>query len=129
MDDKRSMEPLQPAPACLADIIVRSLRGKWAMPILLVVGENGGRHFNHLRRAIPGISAKVLTEQLRYLMAAGVVQRQPSGSEVVYSYTERGKELRALLDSMNTLAQRWQSADHPPQPLPSQHGHRSAHTE
>ena len=49
-------------PVCLADVVIRTLRGKWAMQILLAFDEEeqGQVHFNHLKRAIPGISAKVL---------------------------------------------------------------------
>lgn len=102
------------ASICLADIIVNILRGKWAMHILLAVGEQNGLHFSAIRRSIPGISAKVLSEQLDYLLAAGVVQRMTTATarhEVIYSYTERGKELRVVLDALNELAHRWQASD------------------
>lgn len=69
--------------------------------------------FNAILRRIPGISAKVLTEQLGYLTAGGVLQRIPTAlarQEVQYAYTERGKELRQVLDKLNDLATRWQMA-------------------
>lgn len=94
-------------------MIVNIVRGKWAMHILLVVGEQDGLHFNAIRRSIPGISAKVPREQLDYLLAAGVVQRMPTAAarhEVIYSYTERGKELRVVLDGLNELAHHWQGS-------------------
>ena len=99
-------------PVCLADVVIRTLRGKWAMQILLAFDEveQGQVHFNHLKRAIPGISAKVLTDQLRYLVQAGVIDRVPSQlarQEVFYAYTAQGRELRALLDSLNAMGQRW----------------------
>ncbi len=99
------------APACLADIIVNLLRGKWTMHILHRLEPDAALHFNALLRSIPGISAKVLNEQLGYLTAGGVLQRMPTASarrEVIYGYTERGKELRQVLDNLNELAGRWE---------------------
>ena len=99
------------APVCLAEVVIRALRGKWAMQILLAIdGQQAQAHFNHIKRAVPGISAKVLAEQLRYLLAAGVICRVPSGEtwqEVHYAYTDKGRELRGLLDSLNDMGQRW----------------------
>jgi DNA-binding HxlR family transcriptional regulator len=105
-----------PVPVCPADIIVNIVRGKWALNILLVIGEQGEPHFNAIRRTIPGISAKVLGEQLGYLIDGGVLQRTHTASarhEVVYSYTEHGKELRTVLDDLHKLALRWQSSENP----------------
>lgn len=98
-------------PACLADIIVNLLRGKWAMHILHKLTPDEPLHFNAILRSIPGISAKVLNEQLGYLTAGGVLQRLPTASarqEVLYAYTELGKELRLVVDKLNDLAARWQ---------------------
>ena len=104
-------------PVCLADVVIRALRGKWAMQILLAIDAQEERpHFNNLKRAVPGISAKVLAEQLRYLLEAGVIHRIPSDlarQEVFYAYTDQGRELRALLDSLNELGRRWLAQDHP----------------
>lgn len=105
------------APICLADVVIRTLRGKWAMQILLAIDDQEERsHFNHLKRTVPGISAKVLTEQLRYLLAAGVIRRMPSDQarlEVFYAYTDQGRELRSLLDSLNEMGQRWLAQERP----------------
>ena len=55
----------------------------------------GGRRFSDLRASLPGISAKVLTERLVGLEAAGVVRRseidQAPGLKV-YELTEWGKK-------------------------------------
>ncbi len=64
---------------------------RWA---LLVVRELvfGPRPFGELAAGLPGISAKVLTERLDGLDAAGIVQRRklpPPASVQVYELTER----------------------------------------
>lgn len=65
---------------------------RWA---LLVVRELvfGPRRFGELAAGLSGISAKVLTERLDGLDAAGIVQRRklpPPASVQVYELTERG---------------------------------------
>lgn len=112
------------SPACLADVIVNLLRGKWAMHILNTLKPEAPLHFNALLRSIPGISAKVLNEQLSYLTAGGVLQRIPTAmarQEVQYAYTERGKELRLVLDRLNDLTTRWQMATEGSEPAEEDH--------
>lgn len=95
---------------CVADVVLRTLRGRWATHILSVIASHESIHFNELKRVIPGISAKVLTEQLRFLETAGVIKRHATGNsrqEVGYTYTARGHELKHVLDSFNELATRW----------------------
>ena len=52
-------------PACPMDAILRLLMGPWTTYILWV-----------LKRAVPGISTRVLTQRLRMLQAAGVIWRE-----------------------------------------------------
>jgi DNA-binding HxlR family transcriptional regulator len=56
-------------------ITLRVLVGKWKLPLLYeMVGET--RRFNELRRALQGISQKMLTQQLRELEEDGLVYRK-----------------------------------------------------
>ncbi len=101
---------VEPPGPCMADVVLRALRGRWATHILTVVAEHERIQFNELRREIPQISAKVLTEQLKYLVASGVLVREQldhGRKEVIYSYTQRGHELKQALDGLNALAVRW----------------------
>jgi DNA-binding HxlR family transcriptional regulator len=61
------------------------------------------RHFAALRQAVPGISQKVLTQQLRELMSDGIVRRQPTGAipaPVEYSLTLYGRSLVPLVEDV-----------------------------
>lgn len=61
------------------------------------------KHFAALRRAIPGISQKVLTQQLRELMNDGLVQRQPQGeipAPVEYSLTDYRRSVLPLVEDV-----------------------------
>jgi len=61
------------------------------------------RHFAALRQAIPGISQKVLTQQLRELVSDGLVHREPKGAvpaPVIYSLTEYGRSVVPLVNQV-----------------------------
>jgi DNA-binding HxlR family transcriptional regulator len=76
--------------------------GKWKLIIVYWLTDRP-RHFAGLRRLIPGISQKVLTEQLRQLMDDGIVARHPRGAipaPVEYALTDYGRSLLPILDAV-----------------------------
>jgi DNA-binding HxlR family transcriptional regulator len=93
------------------DAILRLLMGPWTTYILWVLQDQGPLRFGVLKRAVPGISTRVLTGRLRMLQAAGVIWREQTETippAVTYGLTERGRELREVLDSLGDIARRWQ---------------------
>lgn len=69
--------------------------GKWK-PLVLWGLAGGPRRFGELRRAIAGISEKMLIQQLRELEADGIVSRRDFGEvppRVEYAITEFGGTL------------------------------------
>lgn len=61
--------------------------------------------FNELRRAIPGISQKVLSSNLKEMEVAGLINREVVPETPVrmeYSLTELGASLMPLIESMVT---------------------------
>ena len=81
---------------------------RWA---LLVVRELllGPKRYTDLRRGLPNASPNVLSERLRELEGAGIVQRRklppPAGSRV-YELTDWGRELEGIVLSLGTWAAR-----------------------
>lgn len=78
--------------ACGTAFALELVGERWS---LLIVRELmfGGRRFSELRGGLPGISAKVLTERVESLEAAGIVQRRqlpPPVSAQVYELTPWG---------------------------------------
>jgi len=78
--------------------------GKWKLTILYWLAERP-RHFAALRRQLDavseGISQKVLAQQLRELIADGLVVRQRTGetpAPVIYSLTEYGDSVLPMLE-------------------------------
>src|SRR5262245_13223021 len=67
-----------------------AIGGKWKLIIVYWLAESP-KHFAALRRLMPSISQKVLTQQLRELMSDGIVHREPKGAvpaQVDYSLTD-----------------------------------------
>lgn len=80
------------------------LVGKWKPIILLNLMANSPMRFSELRRAIPEITQKMLTKQLRELEAQDIIDRTVYAEvppRVEYRITEYGKTLRPILDAMH----------------------------
>ncbi len=87
---------------CPLTAALAAVGGKWKLIIVYWLAESP-RHFSALRRAMPGISQKVLTQQLREMVSDGIVHRQPKGeipAPVVYSLTDYGRSLLPLVENM-----------------------------
>jgi len=96
---------------CPMDAILRLLMGPWTTYILWVLRTHGPTRFGDLKRRVTGVSAKVLTSRLRMLEDAEVIERhyQPTiPPQVTYALAPRGRELIAVLDSLDAIARRWQ---------------------
>ncbi len=91
---------------CEVERLLAVIAGKWKVLILRELFQGGRRH-TQLKKALDGISQKVLTAQLRELELDGVVRRQDFGTKrphVEYSLTPFGERLRALILEMHNLA-------------------------
>lgn len=76
--------------------------GKWKAIILCHL-RHGTMRTNELRRAIPQITQKMLTQQLRELEADDIVRRHVYDQvppKVEYSLTEHGKSLNLILNQL-----------------------------
>jgi DNA-binding HxlR family transcriptional regulator len=94
-----------PISDCPLTAALAALGGKWKMIIIYWLAESP-RHFAALRKLMPSISQKVLTEQLRELMDDDIVRRDQRGkvpSPVVYSLTSYGQSLLPLVETARTF--------------------------
>jgi len=104
----------EPKCICPADVVLGMIAARWATSIIERIGEYGSLHFGALKRAVPGISKKVLTEQLRRLERARILRREhipAARPQMLYSLTTRGQELKNVIDSLGELGARWQRED------------------
>jgi DNA-binding HxlR family transcriptional regulator len=84
---------------CPVEAAVDVFGGKWKAQILWWLQERTWR-FAELRRQIPGITEKMLTQQLRELEADGIVDRRVYPTvppKVEYSLTDYGRSLKRAL--------------------------------
>ncbi|MDJ0344445.1 helix-turn-helix domain-containing protein [Streptomyces sp. H10-C2] len=89
---------------CGVGAAVDVIEGKWKTFILWVLAERP-RRFGEARRLLPGISEKVLTQQLRELETDGVVHREVYDEvppRVEYSLTSKGVLLYEALEVLDT---------------------------
>jgi DNA-binding HxlR family transcriptional regulator len=85
---------------CGIDAALDVVSGKWKGLILWELDEHGTRRFAELRRGLPGVSEKVLTQQLRELEHDGLLHREVFAEvppRVEYSLTDHGRALNQAL--------------------------------
>ena len=87
------------------DILAR-VGDKWSMQVVMSLSA-GPVRFNELRRAIDGISQRMLTRTLRALERDGLVAREVTPSvppRVDYSLTDLGRSLREPVAALGAWA-------------------------
>lgn len=82
---------------------------RWTMVLMreLIAGST---RFNDLRRGVPKMSPTLLSQRLKSLEEAGVVERKPVPSErgvFEYHLTEAGLDLREVVIAMGMWGQKW----------------------
>ena len=85
---------------CPVEATLDIIGGKWKVLILWHLKEDI-RRFGELKRLIPGITQKMLTQQLRELEADGLVNRKVYAQvppKVEYSLTKDGESLKPILE-------------------------------
>ncbi len=88
---------------CEKELTLNVIGGKWKMLIMWHLGKDGTLRFNQIKSLIPGITQRMLVNQLRELEADLIVHREVYPvvpPKVEYSLTEQGKTLMPLLESM-----------------------------
>jgi DNA-binding HxlR family transcriptional regulator len=83
---------------CPTEFTLAILGGKWKTVILCFLKERPCR-YAELRRLLPKLSDKVLTERLHELMASKLVvrKRRPVGGAQEYMLTAKGRQLTSVL--------------------------------
>ena len=109
----------QRVPACPVEVTLGVIGGRWK-PVIVFHLLRGTRRYSELRRIIPGVTHKMLTEQLRELERDGVLARKVYPEvppRVQYRLTPLGRSLSPILREMCSWAKMY-NRDRP-----------SAHTE
>ena len=98
--------PVVPQSECPLTALIDMIGGRWKVLALWRL-RDGPKRFTELRRQMPGVTQKMLTQQLRQLEADGLVRREVFPQvppKVVYSLTATGEELSGLLTTLSKWA-------------------------
>ncbi len=111
MSDSHLLETKYPwsvfSSRCPTRQVLDRIADKWSVLVLRRLSD-GTLRFAQLRRAVDGISQKVLTNTLRGLERDGLVTRRIYASvppRVEYSLTELGRSLGGLVEGICTWAE------------------------
>jgi DNA-binding HxlR family transcriptional regulator len=88
-----------PAFTCGLDVTLRIISGKWK-PLIVYFLSQGPNRYGELRRAVRGVSDKMLIQHLKELEADGLVLRtdyKEVPPRVDYTLTPLGRSLAAAL--------------------------------
>lgn len=88
---------------CSVELTLQVVGGKWKPIILYHLARGGVLRFSELKKGMPNITQKMLTQQLRELEADSVVHREVYPQvppKVEYSLTELGQTVVPLLSAL-----------------------------
>lgn len=104
---------------CPVKLTADIIGGKWK-PLILFYLEGGTRRFGELRKLIPGMTKKMLTQHLRELERDEIIRRKVYAvvpPKVEYSLTRHGESLKPILKLMSA----WGSKHHARYGIPKSH--------
>ena len=97
------MKREMPVTSCPITDALDVLGGKWKIVVLARLGQHDTLRFSALQKLIPGVTQKMLTQQLRELEECGLVARRIYAEvppRVEYRLTTHGATLRPLLEAL-----------------------------
>lgn len=86
-----------------------TLEGKWTFHIINELFD-GTKRFGQLRKELPGISPKTLSQRLKELEDRGILIRTQYSTippTVEYSLTEKGQSLKSVMVTLKEWGKKW----------------------
>jgi DNA-binding HxlR family transcriptional regulator len=114
MSDARKLKVNDKEYLCVIDLTIDVCGGKWKPLILWHLGNNGVLRFNEIRKYMPTISHKMLSQQLKELELCGMIHRvvyPVVPPKVEYYLTDLGKDLMPVLRSMGNWGIKYYKAN------------------
>lgn len=85
---------------------------RWSGAIIYALTD-GPLRFAEIKAAVPGMSDRLLSERLKELERAGLVERTVEDEppvKVSYELSRKGKSLQPVIDDLRDWARRWHRA-------------------
>ena len=98
---------------CPTEYTASLLGNRWK-PLILRELLTGTKRYNELRRAVIGVSPKVLTENLRDMEEDGLLNRRiypEVPPRVEYTLTTKGEDLRPIIEAMKDYGEKYSNAE------------------
>ena len=108
MEDCFDLGPFSPDFHRAAELIGR----RWSGAVLYAL-FHGERRFTDIAAAVPGLSARMLSERLRELESEGLIDRRAvpdAPARLEYHLTEKGRDLGDVFRHLADWAARWTEA-------------------
>ena len=89
-------------PGCSVEATIGLIDGKWKCVILFHLLDEAVR-FNELKRRLPGVTQRMLTNQLREMETDGLIVREVFAQvppKVEYSLSQLGRSITPVLDAL-----------------------------
>ncbi len=89
---------------CEKELTLSIISGKWKALILWHLGTSGTKRFGELRKLMPGITQRMLANQLRELEENHIIDRKVYPvvpPKVEYSLTKQGHTLMPILEHLH----------------------------
>lgn len=99
-------------PPCPVETTLMLIGDKWKVLILREL-MTGTKRFGELKKAIPAISQKVLTQQLRSMEVDLLLTRKiypEVPPRVEYTLTDTGRSLKIIIDAMTIWGERYKDS-------------------
>lgn len=94
---------------------VRILGKRWT-PLIVRGLLAGSRRFSELSSYVGGISDRLLSQRLKELERAGIVEKRvypETPVRIEYVLTPKGRELQQVVEAIQRWADRWEGAEEP----------------
>lgn len=95
------------------------INGRWKLPILFRLFAESSLRTLQLKRDMPGVSQKMLTQHLRELESDRLIERRDFGEQpprVEYQLTDKGRGLMPVLMAARDFSLRYPAEELPPAP-------------
>ncbi len=109
IEKKSGQKSVEKEYCCPVGAALDEIGGKWKHPILWVL-KDGKLRFNKIYKALPDITQRMLTKQLRDLEEDDLILRKVYAEvppKVEYSLTEKGESIIPIIEALSTWGEKY----------------------